>query len=78
MEEQNGWSAHAAFMDALHAEGFVALVGPLEGSADALLIARANNAEQVRARLSDDPWTISRTLSLTSVIAWTLRLGTLL
>ena len=44
IEEQDGWSAHAAFMDALHAEGFVALVGPLEGTTDALLIARADNA----------------------------------
>ena len=37
LEGQAGWTAHAAFMDALFHEGFAALVGPLEGTRDALL-----------------------------------------
>ncbi len=75
MEEQHDWVGHAAFMDALHAAGFLALVGPLEGTRDVLLIARADTVEQIEARLSTDPWTRSNLLSLTSVLPWTIRLG---
>ena len=57
MEQQTDWAGHATFMDALYAEGFVVLVGPLEGTRDALLIARADDANQIEARLSADPWT---------------------
>ncbi|HTQ95364.1 MAG TPA: hypothetical protein VMH89_01085, partial [Candidatus Acidoferrum sp.] len=41
LEEQADWRAHAAYMNALHAEGFVLLGGPLEGTPDVLLIIRA-------------------------------------
>ena len=41
MEEQVEWDAHAAFMNGLEREGFVLLGGPLEGTADVLLIIRA-------------------------------------
>ena len=77
MEGQHDWAGHAAFMNALHAEGFVVLVGPLEGTGDALLIARADGADQIKARLSDDPWTRSNLLVLSSIAPWTLRLGSL-
>ncbi len=77
MEDQQDWQAHAVFMTALHADGFLPLVGPLEGTPDVLLIACADDAEQVRALLADDPWTTSGLLRLTQVTPWTLRLGTL-
>ncbi len=77
MEEQPDWAGHATFMEALHAEGFVLLVGPLEGTDDVLLIARADNADQIKARLADDPWEGSALLSLSSTVPWTLRLGSL-
>ena len=41
LEQQQNWGGHAKFMEALHAEGFVALGGPLEGTSDVLLIIRA-------------------------------------
>ena len=41
IEEQEGWAAHAAFMDGLAKEGFIVLAGPLEGTNDVLLIACA-------------------------------------
>ena len=44
LEEQEDWPAHAAFMDALVAEGVVVLGGPLEGTPDVLLIMRAGCA----------------------------------
>jgi uncharacterized protein YciI len=77
LEGQKGWVEHAAFMDALLAEGFVVLGGPLEGRPEALLIIRATDSEQIRARLDTDPWTAFDLLRTTSIAAWTLRLGSL-
>ncbi|HKO07932.1 MAG TPA: YciI family protein [Alphaproteobacteria bacterium] len=77
MEEQEDWKAHAAFMDALQAEGFVVIGGPLEGTPDALLIIRANDAEEISSRLSEDPWRHKGLLTTTRVVPWTLRLGSL-
>jgi hypothetical protein len=76
MEEQNDWQSHAQFMDALQSEGFVLLGGPLEGTPDVLLIIRADSAEEIRFRLSSDPWSKSL-LSITSILPWSLRLGSL-
>jgi uncharacterized protein YciI len=64
-------------MDALFAEGFALLVGPLVGTRDALLILRANNEAEVHARLDADPWTHSGHLVTTRVAPWHLRLGSL-
>ena len=56
--EQDGWDEHAAFMDALAAEGFVVLGGPMgEGDGDnVLLVVDADDPETIRARLAEDPW----------------------
>jgi uncharacterized protein YciI len=77
MEDQQDWQGHATFMDALYADGFFLLVGPLEGTSDVLLITRADSAEQVNARLADDPWTSNGLLRTKLVAPWTLRLGSL-
>jgi hypothetical protein len=53
MREQDGWEEHARFMDALVAEGFIVLGGPLEGDREALLIVSAPSKEAVHER-----WTI--------------------
>jgi hypothetical protein len=63
-------------MDALYAEGFVVLAGPLAGTSDALLIVRAENDEQIQSRLSTDPWE-DHLLRTTRMSPWTLRLGSL-
>ena len=77
LEQQDDWGAHAAFMNGLHAEGFVVIGGPLEGTPDVLLIFRASDEEQIRFRLAEDPWTAKGLLCITSVAPWTLRLGSL-
>jgi uncharacterized protein YciI len=77
LEEQDEWPSHAVFMNVLAADGFVVLGGPLEGTPDTLLIIRADNAQQVAARLADDPWTRNGLLEITRVLPWTLRLGSL-
>jgi hypothetical protein len=77
LEGQADWAGHASFMNGLASEGFVILGGPLEGSADVLLVVRARTPEEVRARLAEDPWTVTDLLRITRVVPWTLRLGRL-
>jgi hypothetical protein len=77
LEGQAGWAEHAAFMDALFDERFAALVGPLEGTRDALLILRASSATEVADRLALDPWTSSGHLFTKQITPWQLRLGAL-
>lgn len=64
-------------MNGLHAEGFVLLGGPLEGTPDVLLIARSNDANEIHARLSADSWTSKDLLRIKQIVPWTLRLGSL-
>jgi len=77
MEHQHNWRPHADFITSLHAEGFVVLVGPLEGVPHALLIVHAESAEQVEAQLAHDPWSGSGHLTTTLLAPWSLRLGSL-
>ncbi len=77
MDDQIDWSAHAAFMDALVAEGFIALGGPLEGSPDVLLIIRAATADEIGERLAVDPWTRNGLLVDKQIWPWRIRLGSL-
>jgi uncharacterized protein YciI len=77
LEDQADWDAHASFMNALEREGFVVLGGPLEGTADFLLIIRAQTADEIVNRLSADPWSRQDLLRLSRVTRWTLRLGSL-
>ena len=77
LEAQSEWAAHATFMDALFDEGFAALVGPLEGTRDALLILRASSTSEVVERLASDPWTTNGLLVTRQISPWQIRLGTL-
>ncbi len=77
MEKQAEWRAHAVFMESLHADGFVALVGPLEGTRDALLVVRGGSCMAISDRLSADPWTRNGLVVLKECRPWTIRLGTL-
>ncbi|HEY2178233.1 MAG TPA: YciI family protein [Caulobacteraceae bacterium] len=75
LEGQADWDAHAALMDALEAEGFVAIGGPLDDTPYVLLIIRAADPVAVRARLDADPWHANRLLEISRIAPWTLRLG---
>lgn len=77
MEEQEDWPSHAAFMNGLQAEGFVLLGGPLEGTPHVLLIIRAKDVDEIRARLAGDSWTGKDLLTITKIVPWMLRLGSL-
>jgi uncharacterized protein YciI len=77
MEEQEDWRPHADFMNALKAEGFVVLGGPLEGTRQVLLILRSEGPEQIRTRLAEDPWHQHGLLQIVQIVPWQLRLGSL-
>jgi uncharacterized protein YciI len=77
LEGQEGWRAHADFMNALVADGFVLLGGPLLGTRDALLIVRATDQQEIEMRLAPDPWTLNELLCTGSLSPWQLRLGSL-
>ena len=77
LEGQSDWAGHAAFMDDLFEKRFAALVGPLEGTRDALIVVRASSVEEVVERLASDPWTASGHLVTKQISPWQIRLGTL-
>ena len=77
LEGQRDWEAHAAFMDDLFERGFAALVGPLEGTREALLVLRASSAAEIEERLARDPWSASGLLVTKQISPWQLRLGSL-
>jgi len=77
LRQQRLWDAHAAFMDALEAEGLVRLAGPLEGSIDVLLIMQGGDAGAIEARLVEDPWTPADMLHTTWIRPWNVLVGAL-
>jgi hypothetical protein len=76
MEEQAEWREHAVFMNALHRDGFIMLGGPLDGTPDVLLIARAADEDEIRG-LAEDCWTRGGLLAIKQIVPWALRLGKL-
>ena len=79
LRSQAQWAEHAAFMNALAADGFIVLGGPLgsgelRAGEDVLLVVDSTNEEAVRARFAADPWTASGLLVITCVEPWTVLL----
>src|SRR3954469_6268345 len=70
--EQEGWDAHAAFMDALVDDGFVVLGGPLGDGETVLLVIEALDEAEIRSRLSEDPWEPLHILTIERITPWTL------
>ncbi len=74
MREQAQWAEHAVFMNALAAEGFVILGGPLGFGEEVLLIVDSTSEQVLRARLAADPWSKSELLDIKSIEPWTILL----
>ena len=53
--DQDGWDAHAQFIDDLVDDGVVVLGGPLDGQR-ALLVMQHDDEDTLRAKLATDPW----------------------
>lgn len=70
MREQDGWDGHAAFMDALAADGFIVLGGPLGDGTRFLHVVAAASPEEIEARFAADPWTAAHRLRLVSIEPW--------
>jgi hypothetical protein len=68
------WDEHAAFIDRLVADGFILMGGPLidEGGMPqgALLIVNAEDENEVREKLKNDPWFTQGILKLESIRRW--------
>jgi uncharacterized protein YciI len=72
--EQPFWDEHAAFIDALVDQGFIFMGGPLVDETGlpcgALLIVNADDENEVRKNLKNDPWFERGILKLESVKRW--------
>jgi uncharacterized protein len=68
--EQPFWDEHAAYVDQLVAEGFILMGGPLVDEGGSLLIFNAEDENEVREKLKNDPWMINGILKLESVKRW--------
>jgi uncharacterized protein YciI len=75
LREQEAWREHAAFMNALDDEGFVVIGGPVGGGPKTLLMVDAQSEDEIRRRLSEDPWVPLGLLTLASVESWEILLG---
>ena len=75
MSEKECVAEHASFMNALGAEGFVVLGGPLGDGTSILLIVEADTEEAVHARLAADPWTPMGLLHVATIEPWEVLLG---
>jgi uncharacterized protein YciI len=78
LREQDEWDEHARFMDGLFDEGFLVVAGPLGDGAPehrVLLIFDADRESAIEARLADDIWTQTGTLTTVSLERWNVLLG---
>jgi uncharacterized protein len=72
IREQDGWDAHAAFMDGLVDDGFLIIGGPVADGAQTLHAVEAASEDEVRARFAEDPWATADLLRVGSIEPWSL------
>jgi len=68
--DQPLWDEHAAFIDQLVADGFILMGGPLVDEGGSLLIVKAEDANEVREKLKNDPWLTGGILKQESIKRW--------
>ncbi|MGA7173450.1 MAG: hypothetical protein WB020_07720 [Candidatus Dormiibacterota bacterium] len=73
LEQQTGYSAHAAYMNKLVEQRVVVLGGPLADEHRVVLVVDAGAEESARAILFRDPWHRAH-LRIESMEQWTIRL----
>jgi hypothetical protein len=72
IRQQRAWDQHEVFMDALAAEGFIVLGGPLGDGRRVLHAVEAADEDEVRKRLGQDPWALMGLLRIGSVEPWSI------
>jgi uncharacterized protein YciI len=75
MRQQDDWDNHARFMDNLTANGFIIMGGPLADGRQILLIINAENEQQIRQTLAQDPWEFASLLITQQIHPWTILLN---
>jgi uncharacterized protein YciI len=73
LEQQEGFSAHAAFVDDLVDRGVIVLGGPLSDEIRVVYAAEADSEDALRAQLARDPWDGTH-LAIETIDPWTVRL----
>src|SRR5438309_10336587 len=68
--EQPFWDEHAEFIDRLVAEGFILMGGPLVDEGGSLLIFNAEDENEVKEKMKNDPWFEQGILKRESVKRW--------
>lgn len=68
--QQSFWDEHAAFIDQLVDDGFILMGGPLVDEGGSLLIINAEDENEVRETLKNDPWMQHGILKLESIKRW--------
>lgn len=71
-----GWTAHAAFIDALVQREAICLGGPFADGTGAAIIFTETNAATVRQVLADDPFVVDGSFLIESVDEWKLFVDT--
>jgi hypothetical protein len=72
IREQDGWDAHAAFMDGLVEDGFIIVGGPLSEGNRTLHLVTAEDDKVIATRLAADPWAMAGLLRIGSIEPWSL------
>jgi uncharacterized protein YciI len=67
--EQPFWDEHAEFIDKLD-EGFILMAGPLVDEGGALLIVNADDENELREKIKNDPWYEQGILKLKRIRHW--------
>ena len=75
MRQQEQWTEHAHFMNALVDDGVILLGGPVEGGREAFHVVDAASENALRARFAEDPWAQNGMLTVKSVERWTILLA---
>ena len=68
--EQPFWDEHAVFIDQLVADGFILMGGPLVDEGGSLLIFNAEDENEVKEKMKNDPWLKHGILSQESIKRW--------
>jgi uncharacterized protein YciI len=68
--EQPFWDEHAEFIDKLVADGLILMGSPLVDEGGSLLIFNAEDENEVREKMKDDPWLEQGILKLESIKRW--------
>jgi uncharacterized protein YciI len=68
--EQPFWDEHAAFIDRLVGDGFILMGGPLVDEGGSLLIFNAEDENEVREKMKNDPWLEQGILKPESIKRW--------